>query len=386
MLARSEWAGCGVAAATIVKGERGILLSPVFPKALRGHRDDLAGLMAERVYCTYFDHNYLPRGLALYHSLQRHMPGSRLWVLCLSEACYRALTTLDLPRLIPVGLADFEAADPAVAATRPTRTQIEYYFTCSPAWKLYVLDREVEAEWVTYLDSDLFFFASPEPIYEEIKDAAFGIIPHRFTSRLSRQLRFGTYNVGWVSVRNCEEGRAALGWWRARCIEWCHDYVDESGDRFADQRYLNRLPGLFPNVHVIEHLGANLAPWNFAESKLEWRDGSVRIDGKYDLLFFHFHGVKRTGSYYFNSHRTFSAPFPRLMRVHVYEPYVAALARAEAQTAPLLGNERGETVRKLTVRSHADPMANVLRKMRTMAFRGFDVITRRANAAPGRSR
>src|SRR5260221_12636674 len=96
-------------------------------------------MMLNRVYCTYFDHNYLPRGLALYHSLQRHSPGSRLWVLCLSDACYRTLVALKLPNLIPRRLADFDAADPEFAATRSTRSVVEYCFTCSPAWRLLVL-------------------------------------------------------------------------------------------------------------------------------------------------------------------------------------------------------------------------------------------------------
>src|SRR4051794_22061745 len=121
--------------------------------------------MLNRVYCTFFDHNYLPRGLALYHSLQRHAPGARLWVLCLSEACHHALTALNLPNLIAVRLADFEADNADVSATRSNRSLIEYFFTCSPAWMLFVLNSEPDTEWVTYLDSDLFFFASPDPIY-----------------------------------------------------------------------------------------------------------------------------------------------------------------------------------------------------------------------------
>src|SRR5215475_16070014 len=102
--------------------------------------------MLDRVYCTYFDHNYLPRGLALHQSLQQHAPGARLWVLCLSEACYRTLTALNLPALVPCRLSDFEAADPKVAATRASRSTVEYYFTLSPAWMLYVIDRETGAE------------------------------------------------------------------------------------------------------------------------------------------------------------------------------------------------------------------------------------------------
>jgi hypothetical protein len=337
------------------------------------------GMMANRVYCTYFDHNYLPRGLALYHSLQRHAPAAPLWVLCLSDACFQALTGLGLPHLVPVRLADFEAANPDVAATRPTRSMIEYYFTCSPAWILFVLDQNPDAEWVTYLDSDLFFFAPPEPIYEEMKDAAFGIIPHRFASGLEDQRRFGLYNVGWVSVRRRDDGIAALRWWRERCIEWCHDRVE--GDRFADQRYLDRLPELFGGIHVISHLGANLAPWNFADCRLEWNDGEVVIERRYRLLFFHFYGVKRSGGYYFNSHRLYRAPFSSLMKHRLYEPYTAALAEAERVASPYLGEQQAETIRKPVAVNPGDRIPNALRKMRMVVNRGLDIITGRAIAA-----
>ena len=335
--------------------------------------------MANRAYCTYFDHNYLPRGLALYHSLQRHAPGAQLWVLCLSDACHRALTALDLPGLVPVRLADFEAANPDVAATRPTRSLIEYYFTCSPAWMLFVLESASDAEWVTYLDSDLFFFASPDPIYDEMKDAAFGIIPHRFARGLEGQRRFGLYNVGWVSVRRREDGINALRWWRERCIEWCYDRVE--GDRFADQRYLDRLPEMFGGVHVVAHLGANLAPWNFADYDLRWNDGAVMIERRYQLLFFHFYGVKRSGDYYFNSHRIYHAPFSSLMKHRLYEPYTTALVDAEREAAPYLKDQPTDTIRKPVVTSLGDRVLNTLRKARMMSIRGLDILTGRAIAA-----
>jgi hypothetical protein len=334
--------------------------------------------MASRVYCTYFDHNYLPRGLALYRSLQRYAPGAELWVLCLSEACHRALLALDLPHLIPVRLADFEAANPDVAATRSSRSQIEYYFTCSPAWILFVLESSRDAEWVTYLDSDLFFFASPEPIYDEMKDAGFGIIPHRFSRGLEDQRRFGLYNVGWVSARKRDDGIATLRWWRERCIEWCYDRVE--GDRFADQRYLDRMPETFSGVHVISHLGANLAPWNIADCRLAWNNGRVEIEGRYPLLFFHFYGVKRSGGYYFNSHRFYHAPFSGLIREGLYKPYAAALAEAEHSSAPLLQGQQLETIRKPVAGNVVDRLLNGLRKTRMMVYRGVDIVTGRAIA------
>jgi hypothetical protein len=333
--------------------------------------------MAARVYCTYFDHNYLSRGLALYHSLQRHAPASRLWVLCLSEACHQALVALDLPDIIPVRLAEFEAADAQVAATRARRSTIEYYFTCTPAWLLFVRAREFDAEWVTYLDGDLFFFASPDVIYDELQDASVAIVPHRYPPRLARLRKFGTYNVGWVGARNDSGGIAAVQWWRERCIEWCHDYVE--ADRFADQGYLDALPRLFARVKGIENVGANLAPWNIGNYRIEFRDGRVLIDAHTPLVFFHFQGLRKAlRCFIFSSHRLYRAPFSRAIRTHIYKPYVDELLTIEQAVAPVLPLSAAKPHRRSTAVDANQYLKDSARSVRARLFQLLDIITARA--------
>jgi hypothetical protein len=333
--------------------------------------------MASRVYCTYFDHNYLSRGLALYHSLQRHAPGSRLWVLCLSEACYQALIALNLPDLFPVRLADFEAADPEVAATRGHRSTVEYYFTCTAAWTLFVMAREADAGWVTYLDGDLFFFTSPEAIYGELGDAAAAIIPHRYTAKLARLRKFGTYNVGWVGARNDPDGMAIMQWWREKCIGWCHDYVD--GDRFADQGYLDSFARLFPRVKIIENLGANLAPWNVGNYRIDFRSDQVLIDAVHPLIFFHFQGLRKGLRWFvFNSHRNYRAPFSRTVRDHIYKPYVDELLAIEKSVDAVLRVSQTRPHARSSVVDVGQYLKSKARNAKLRAFQLLDIVTRRA--------
>jgi hypothetical protein len=333
--------------------------------------------MADRVYCTYFDHNYLSRGLALYHSLQRHAPGSRLWVLCLSDACHRTLLALDLPALLPVRLADFEAADSEVAATRAHRSPIEYYFTCSPAWMLFVMQREADAEWVTYLDGDLFFFDSPGTIYDELRDASVAIIPHRYTSKLQKLRKFGTYNVGWVGARNEPDGIAVIEWWRGKCIDWCHDYVD--GERFADQGYLNWFPRQFSRVKVIENIGANLAPWNVGNYRVEFRGNRLLIDAIHPLVFFHFQGLRKGLRWFiFNSHRFYRAPFSRDVRNHIYKPYVDELLAIEKTVNPVLDISEAKPHRRSAITDIGQYLKGKVRSAGTLVFQLLDIVTNRA--------
>jgi hypothetical protein len=327
--------------------------------------------MLNRVYCTYFDHNYLSRGLALYYSLQRHAPGIRLWVLCLSDVCHRMLVSLDLPELVPVRLEDFEGTDPQLAAVKSTRSTVEYYFTCTPAWLLYVTKREREADWVTYLDGDLYFFASPEVLYNELIDGTVAIVPHRFAPNLTKRHVFGTYNVGWVGVRNDPDGISVIKWWRDRCIEWCYDRVD--GDRYADQGYLSFFSRLSTRVRVIQHVGANLAPWNIANHRIDFRDGQVMIDRIHPLIFFHFQGLRMAFRWFiFNSHRIFGAPFSQKTRQHIYRPYIEEILAMEKIIAPLLETrETGPQVRSHTIKSS-------LRDIGIFALRLLDIVSGRA--------
>ena len=48
-------------------------------------------------YCTFFDHRYLDRGLAMIRSLRKVDPGCRISVLCLTPACERELARLAEP-------------------------------------------------------------------------------------------------------------------------------------------------------------------------------------------------------------------------------------------------------------------------------------------------
>lgn len=280
-----------------------------------------------RHFCTYFDHRYLPAGLALHASLHRVCPAFTLWVLALDEAAADWLERHGPPGIEIVRLTELEAADPELAAVRPTRSLVEYYFTCSPCLPSFLL-RAKGLEAITYLDADLWFFSSPEPLFAELGSDSVAIVPHRFTSASARtHARHGHYNVGWLTFRATGDGLACLAWWRARCIEWCHDRVE--GDRYADQKYLDRFALLFNGVHAIDHPGANLAPWNVAGHGVALAADGVRVDGR-PLVFFHYQGLKAVSpSRYDTNLAGYGAHLTPALRDGVFAPYIAELRACE---------------------------------------------------------
>ena len=242
---------------------------------------------------------------------------------------------------------------------------------------LYVLKHQSDAEWVTYLDGDLFFFGAPEPIYKELRAATVAIIPHRYPAKLSRLVKFGSYNVGWVGVRNEPDGIAVIEWWRESCIEWCHDYADSG--RFADQGYLDEFPSRSSRVKVIANIGANLAPWNIGNYSIDFRDDRVWIDHSHSLIFFHFQGLKKGLRWFiFSSHRLYGAPFSAAVRNRIYKPYINELLEIEETVRPFLQISDAKPHRRSTIVDVRRYLKGKVWDLGARAFQLLDIVTGRA--------
>jgi len=284
-----------------------------------------------RHYCTYFDRNYLARGLVLHQSLEKHSEGDfRLYVLCLDEQTESVLKSLGKSTIIPVALRDVEAWDPDLLEAKANRSTVEYYFTLSPVLPLYVLEH-FDCDLITYLDADLMFFSPPEAIFDELGDKSIFTTGHRFPQRLKDLEAYGRFNVQCQSFRKSDAGLACLHRWREQCLGWCYDRFEDG--KFADQKYLDEWPGLYGEHLVIsQHPGIGVAPWNVSAVQLKC-DASVWMVGCDPLVFYHFHDLKFLGRRWLKTGLgQYHAPISSELR-SLYSAYCNHIIRATKRVA-----------------------------------------------------
>ena len=236
------------------------------------------------IYCTYFDHNYLSRALLTIRSLQQFDPKTPIYVMALSELCEAILRDLAWPNVEIISLSTLENAYPELVPIKSGRRLIEYYFTLSPFLPHYLFSK-TDADRITYIDGDLYFFTSPLPIRESLGDASVAITPHRFSFAFRTYVQYGLFNVAWITYRRCDEGLNCLNAYKADCTAWCYDRVENG--KFADQKYLDAWPDRYPSLKIIEHKGFNLANWNIHNYMIRLQNDVVMIDDD-PLVFFHF--------------------------------------------------------------------------------------------------
>lgn len=290
----------------------------------------------------------------------------------MDEATYRVLDRENLSNVRLIRLADFEVRYRELVTAKPTRSRIEFYFTCTPFLPDFVLKENAHVNMVTYLDADLYFFEHPKEIFEEIADKSIAIVEHRFPDNIKHKAVHGIYNVGWLSFRNDQYGLAALTWWKAKCVDWCYDRVEET--RFADQKYLDDWTDRFEGVIVLQHKGANLAPWNVTNYRLSKKDTSVFADDD-KLICYHFHGLKKiTNKLYKSNLTTYKADLSNPILKEMYRDYIDDLETLGDQFygSQLIANRRD--IRKMK-QSDQKMREGLIGRMKTLLSIAYRVVT-----------
>jgi hypothetical protein len=264
-------------------------------------------------FCTLFDSKFLPSGLCLHESLERHSQPYHLWILCMDETVEKQLRQFALPNVSPIPLRDLEVD--RLRAVKGGRTAGEYCWTLTPFLPAFVLAKDPAVERVTYLDADLFFYRSPAELLAEMPEDAHSLITeHAFDPRYEQSATSGRFCVQFTTFRNSAEGKDILGWWQDRCVEWCFARVEDG--KFGDQKYLDQWPSLFgKRVHILEAKRLALAPWN-----VDYYLGRGERP-----VFFHFHGLRLISE---QSVRLFSGYHVGGPGRALYDEYVGALSRA----------------------------------------------------------
>lgn len=218
-------------------------------------------------------------------SLEKYNSDVHVFVLCMDHKTQEILVQLDLSFITCILLSDVESEE--LLSVKKSRSVAEYCWTLSPWLPWYVLQNNASIDFITYLDADLLFYSSVEPIFEEIGNNSIAIIEHRFSPRLKDYEVNGIFCVEWISFRRDDEGMACLSRWRQQCLEWCYYRLEE--DRMGDQKYLDEWPERYPSCHIIKHAGAGIAPWNYEQYKFGIDPNKkISVEGK-QLIFYHFH-------------------------------------------------------------------------------------------------
>lgn len=166
----------------------------------------------------------------------------------------------------------------------------ELRWACKPLLLLHLLSEGFEK--VLYVDNDMCFFGSPDPVFEALAEKRLLLTPHYYPADPSKDqfwleanFRVGLYNAGLMAAASGAE--RALDWWAACCAY----NVKKAAWRglFDDQKYLDLMPVLFPEAGILRHKGFNVAGWNAQMvSRSVCSKGSLLLDGEWPLVCIHF--------------------------------------------------------------------------------------------------
>lgn len=250
--------------------------------------------------------------------MQQHIRHFEVFVLCMDEDVFRILSKANFKNVRPVPLSAVETDD--LKRLKQTRTASEYCWTLKSVFMHNILTIYAFIPRLTYLDADMMFFSDPAFVFERYKHASALLSRHDFSDKFKyMEADVGTFNSGFLTIKNDARGLECLKWWEEKCLDWCGNTTVTG--QFGDQKYLEEMHIRFQNVAVVDIPGVNAAPWNDAGKKTTNTRGKIYING-FPLILYHYCGFR------LRSKHTCIFMFGNIYRPIIHKPYMKAVKSA----------------------------------------------------------
>jgi hypothetical protein len=154
-----------------------------------------------------------------------------------------------------------------------------------------------DCDGVFFFDPDIVFFSRLDDLVQELRQNSILLIPHQTKPEHTHEaimdneicsLKHGIFNLGFIGIRNDEQGKAFLDWWADRLERFCWAELEQG--LWTDQKWVNFAPVFFEGVKIIKSSRFNVAPWNVTTRKVQGSvEEGITVDGE-PLGFYHFTG------------------------------------------------------------------------------------------------
>ncbi|MCR9106084.1 MAG: glycosyltransferase [Gammaproteobacteria bacterium] len=155
-----------------------------------------------------------------------------------------------------------------------------------------------QADKVVFLDPDIVLFSDLGLIESALDEHSVLLTPHQTEPEKSynaildnevSSLKYGAFNLGFLAVRNSDEGLRFVNWWSRRLHSFCFD--DRENGLFTDQKWIDLAPAFFADLAIMRQAQLNVSTWNINQRKLTGDpETGFFVNGK-ALCFYHFSGL-----------------------------------------------------------------------------------------------
>lgn len=232
--------------------------------------------------------NFIPRAITLYESLKAHHPDIKFYMaLCDSDA------GIDRDAL-PFEVITLRELDQRVWEMSKRYNITEFCTAIKPLVFELLMRRHPDAP-VCYFDPDILILDELTELWDAFENGAQVVLTPHLLQPSPRpdlfadetMLLHGSYNLGFLGVRNAPATREVMSWLADTLETKC--VIDTPRGLFVDQKWADLLPSMLDGVVILRHPGYNIAYWNFLERRVALEEGRWIVNGV-PARFVHFSG------------------------------------------------------------------------------------------------